>query len=154
LTAPLAYETLRRCSGSPKLTIPCAPGPQPPWCWQSSDHSHERPTPKGRDSLSRGLQTPQLPTTRRFAIFLSNFYVMIGRALRPFPHPKPGGQVSLHRAFQSWPMLLQEGRPAGTCRGTHQAVLMARHLPFPSRSVNSCLDATAGIPFAMQPVAS
>ena len=23
------------CSGSPGLTIPRAPGPQPPWCWQS-----------------------------------------------------------------------------------------------------------------------
>ena len=23
------------CSGSPGLTVPCAPGPRPPWCWQS-----------------------------------------------------------------------------------------------------------------------
>ena len=51
-------------SGSPGLAIPAAPGPRPPWCWQSRFRlALQITTLKGEDTLSRGLRTPPLPAT-------------------------------------------------------------------------------------------
>src|SRR5262249_31213945 len=51
-------------SGSPGLTLPRAPGPQPPWCWQSQPSARAwAALPKEEDTLSRGLRTSPLPGT-------------------------------------------------------------------------------------------
>jgi hypothetical protein len=65
-----AYQHLRLVfvydarGGSPGLAVPRAPGPRPPWCWQSRSRLAPRSPPfSGEDPLSRGLRTPPSPAT-------------------------------------------------------------------------------------------
>ena len=86
-------------------------------------------------------------------------HVVIGRTSRSFPHSKPDVRLSPHPAFRSQP---RYSRRAGQTRclyvpGAHQGSQVAwpsTDLLSPVRPVDSCLEVTAGTPFAMRPVTS
>src|SRR5258708_24126322 len=83
--------------------------------------------------------------------------VVMGRTSRSFPHSKPEVRLSPHPASQKPP---RYSRRADQTRclcvsGTHQGIRFTRPstvLHFPVRSVDSCLDVTAGTPFAIRSV--
>ncbi len=86
-------------------------------------------------------------------------HVAIGRTSRPFPRSKPDVRLSPHPAFQEQS---RYSRRAGQTRclcvpGTHQEATLhgpPTYLHFPVRSVDSCLEVTAGTPFAILSVTS